>query len=66
MLNNEINNFIINKAILNPIYDGTEEYSFLIKQIAKNLAIGKKVITVVDGQLIELFLLNGKISTKKI
>lgn len=54
ILNNEINNFIVNESILNPINDGTNEYIAIIKKISKELAAGKKVITVIDGQLMEI------------
>lgn len=52
--NSEINNYIVNESILNPVYSGSVEYNKIIEKISHDLADGKKVITVINGQLWEI------------
>lgn len=62
----EFLNHIINEAQLNPVKRGTPEYRDLITRISIKLKEGKKIVTVIDGEILELSELNGKLTSSKI
>ena len=65
-LHQELTNHIVNESMKSPIYSGTKDYRDLISRISTELKKGKKVITVIDGTMVELSECNGKLSSEKV
>jgi hypothetical protein len=61
----EIFNIVTNEAILNPVKSGTKEYNDLMVRISSELKKNKSVITVINGELCEIYRRNDRTIIEK-
>lgn len=62
----ELINLVINESINNPVKDGSREYKEIMERIATELKKDKNIITVINGELVEIGRSGNKISIEKI
>jgi hypothetical protein len=62
----ELINFIVNEAVKNPVIADSREYRNLIDRIHVELEKNKKVITVINSELVEISKINNNITIEKI